>query len=850
MRTRAIPFRHFLTGIALCVLISACSKIPNIPSLSLPTTNKIVSGEHLSAYDIRKIYTALNQNGDLNDLKPLFETPTDESLNAIAGLLDRHLYQTALDPDGLPALLETRIEKQDFSRFREYSTKLIEEEKYTAKADTLLYLATWNRFPELASHDVGLLSAPAAEIFERIEADKSYAEIHEWEQFAAPSTEQIYADLERFLSDRRLTESLVQLGNEMQDSHFGTHALRALSLIRSKFQHAEKGPIAFEGLGYGLRKLLLSEPGNPDALRYNQLDLLLYLGLQANRGTNGLFNAIAGAIDEQPDIFFTFSKQWASPIIVKSVHRALQRSLHEKDLWYGLTHTQPPPTQTLTERVFSGIAKIRGFDDSFVSVDPFPSAFRSQIPAYVLSIWIQQVLKENAKEFYDLSERWEDSDIWTLAVKPSKLRVEFVETDATGKMSFPHHDRMLASGLDPDTVERFEKYIREGFIADLYYEIDTDGAPFATVLRQAVDQVHETLPIGEGGAFLNAAAAYIASPENNILTSFETDNIFDSVHRHLAGTSLGAVRRLRDLIFDKLEIGITPWEGANGLGNTLSPFVKNDPKHMELLKSLVVSSQPFVAFDTPAAKNLPTPFESYLVLVQSLPPVCEAQCPIHTLGEIFSFLSRAQFLSLYGVGRSGFIPVYPGLFRLVEQGKPLAKVLHGLSLIDGSISANLYSEQETLLKVLTQAFGRVGNNPESGLSLHIDLLRLLWAERPQGALAWIESFLSSSSWSFLRLENFPAGERDWLQYMVKSGDHAVLWKFLTLHFDRKKSLRLVNTLLDLETKGSLGQVFLLMDHLEDERMQKLARILMKWQSSGELRSFLLSLQTLLKPLVP
>jgi hypothetical protein len=303
------------------------------------------------------------------------------------------------------------------------------------------------------------------------------------------------------------------------------------------------------------------------------------------------------------------------------------------------------------------------------------------------------------------------------------------------------------------------------------------------------------------------------------------------------------------------------------LVQAIGPLFENQEEFLEVTKQLVFSSQPLFYFDEPAAKEpgkiLPSAFETYAALLRNTRVVREADFdgssnthlhftdPHHTITQWLSLFSENQFFAVEEKTDAGYRLIFPAIAGLVEHASGVAKTLYGLSKLNATAPTPWEnSERAVFLKTLKQSFGTFSQlgRGRSGTAFHLEFLKQLIAKKPVGLRALFDDALQSGWEMIPSLEDISPDERMWLIRLVQSGDHQPLWNFSTDHLDRKKALDLVVLLRGLAEQRELKPAIFLLSQINNVRVTRIAEVLLDWHDSGELASFLITIEKLLTPL--
>lgn len=832
----------FCLPFSLLVLNTACTRTPEIPTLpNQPKTRAetLILGDHLNPEDVKALFSVMNEDHRFDELAALFESPSTRELEEISELLNRYVYQSAQDSSGLVEILSRRTQNRGFSEWKSNVATWEKEQDFAALVE--LAAAFWSdeQFDRLASRAILLLDPTLAALLERLESLPEPEKKGDWESLPLPSADAFFTDLDRFLSSESLVADSVRVAQALDESAFGEALVLSTRFLRDQYKSAAP----FEGFAYGMRKMLSTVPDKMKPARNNKLDLLLYFAEQANGSTGGFFGTIEKELDKDPMLMHVLS-EFANPVVTWSVQRSLSKKLANKEFWTKAVKLDAAAQKEIFKQVYRGIATIRGYHQSTeVAVNPFFSNLTTELNAYALSLWLEDVIRSNKEEIEKLlqAEEFSADALWALPVKEVKLHVSFIEWKTEGDKTvatFPHHDAMKMRSFFSDTLEQLETYLERKLAADFSYRFQSEGSNLGTALESAVKLSNDLLSYADTKAFLTSLAVFVARPEKGILTTFDSNNIMDSLNGFIASQSLFFLRRVKGLVFEDLKLGSLPWQGEGGLEGFLQPFFKNDPELLKKVEGIVGSIQPIYYFDSSPlpARGLPTPFELYHSILHFTRTGFVQAGHGQPLTELLAWVSKARFAGMFEKAGETYLE-YPGVGGWLLETNVIYRWLDKVSQLKSERDhAWIRSESETLLEAMERLLGVSGK--ESGLKLWLDSLKPLVRDKPSSVRAGIERLLASGPGVLPDIRDLSETERRWVTQLVQKDDHVVLHRFLSEHLDRKKALALVEKLAELSRDGSVRKALNVLSHLDNDRIHHLSQVLAQWESSGEMAAFL------------
>ncbi len=254
--------------VPLCLLLAACSKPPPLPELShTPTPVPLTIALHgeLTVSDIRELFDAANQDGKLKNLRPFLANASDEELRILGGLVNHYLYRPAFEREGLAGLVASRVADRGFTRLEKTVASWKQTPSFVAEREFLIAALSLPEFPELLARDKAFFDADWIHLVDDA-VEKAKREMGPSTE--KPSAEALVADLRRLLKDEALSKPITLLAKELEKTKLGQNGVSALH---------ELSKDNFEGLGFGLRRMLLTPIAQPGKPPKNQLEILLNL---------------------------------------------------------------------------------------------------------------------------------------------------------------------------------------------------------------------------------------------------------------------------------------------------------------------------------------------------------------------------------------------------------------------------------------------------------------------------------------------------------------------------------------------------------------------------------------------
>lgn len=826
--------RSTITYICGLAATLGCAKAPPVPKLDRhgeDPVERIVLHAELKAGDYREIFRAVNRGGKLDGLKPYFEEPSDEKLDAIGGVLSRQLYEEALSRRGLVSILEQRIQKKTFSVWEEKAGRWKTEENFAVEKRALHSALRHEKLTELAKRDAGFLSQSWIPLARAVHtAKEEYRDTKPWEPGKSVSTAEIFSDVKQFLQSPS-REELAPLLVKLKRFAFGGPLFEALYQMRESAEGT-----AFEGAARGMAAML----GSRDS--QNKLERLMTLDITADAPTDGLFLAINEKFVKEPDFIHELAERFR-PMAARSVAGFLKEILSAKkahaegEVYFDKAFWEAVPIRgdknapsaqfgelfaairAAIERV-TGPAKPETADDAFLHNLPIYTT------AFALTKWCEQVVLDNRA-----SAAWKaapEKDFHQAIFQLPITLKEDVEVDFLGAENPPRltpAQELGALGLT-DFAALLQQVAGTQQFGKFQYLFSKPGKQtFGEGLVSVVNRAHETRSISDTAAFVRALIFPLTRPaEGSAFTfkQFESPNLMDSLNRFLAVLPLEGWRNLKRQMFVDLKLGqlSDPTFDTRRLVLDLYP-----PGALKDRVATLLDHFPVIEDFDRSAQGLPSAFEAYRNILGHMPLQS-----MNAVTSAFSFAGRGKFLA--GTEDK---PQYPSLFKTFRNAEPVARTLYAFSVIGNE-------NQEDFLRPVWKMLGNDGN----GLTSHLELLDSLVEKEPEGLEALLDRLLNKGGALIEWLEALTPAESEWVTEFLGSDDFPTLVSFLRDHGGRSSALQLVRELKNLSRNGYLAEAFHLLRQINNERMRRIGAVLAESQSSGQLLPLLHSLEIFLE----
>jgi hypothetical protein len=822
--------------VALLAWLSACSKPPEVPSLprrDALAIQTVVLSDKVGPDDVRRIFRALNQNGSLKDLRPYFETASDQAMDQAGKLITKYLYQDQT----LLSLLRSRFQKKDFTRLDEWVTCWSKSVNFPAERD--LTLAVWRskRLPRLFDRDIFLLDNELLRPLKTAvdQANSSYVPITIDGQpdVPTPAANDVVTDIKQTLDNKDVVNQLVTAVGVMDRNRAGAAILQGLH----SFQDDKRGASQyFEGFGHGLRKMLESRVRG-DAAKgayLNQLDLLLHFADVANQDTRPLFLTLQTGLSSKNVLVDSFNASLQAPMlgaITGWVKQKINDANFDADFWSQVSAGDAGPTpqfNQLFEKILEGVNEIipltpDGTQDQFVSNAPL------LINSFALAKWFESMVKLNPKIFV--------GGIGDTVINVGMVQIPFAVQNATLGIDFPFEKQMTDSKFG-SFVPAFRQFVSNnvGAANDYNYLLtrarsDQDNQmTMSDALAAAVRGCNDTYAFAQIGPVVRELAYNLTHPSPGSLfafANFGTVSLMDSLNKLIASTSLPTFRSIKDLLFGGKTINLSNLDP--GQRNILIALLKGSPTQQSLLIELLNSVQAVPQMDIVLKDGLPTAFETYFAID------FVSTGNRSWISSFLSFLSRGRFFGLAPNQRRSS-PLFPAAFKLV-QGSSISHRFYELSWLDTD-------DQESFLTGFSKALG-VSKKYGSGTQFHLDFLsELIVSNRPGVEAIWdrlVSGDLAINSFADL----FTDAEYDWAYRAIAQGDHEVFWRLVQENGSTPQLAKFVHVLLELLRNHSLERALDLLAYINDTRIKDLAATMLEMYRSGELERLLTAAETYL-----
>ncbi|MBI4405972.1 MAG: hypothetical protein HY537_17565, partial [Deltaproteobacteria bacterium] len=416
------------------------------------------------------------------------------------------------------------------------------------------------------------------------------------------------------------------------------------------------------------------------------------------------------------------------------------------------------------------------------------------------------------------------------------FKLELTEIQGEETVLKPKFEKeLLALGL-----EKFGKqlkiHLKEPFQDRLpsYSFSNFESVAFDKALSASLQRCARAETFPEGSSLIRAVLFLLP------FERLDTPNIMNSIHSKLSGFALNDLRFIKKTLFEDIAIGNFSPDARRALMGLFEEANENKETIQKLVGGLLDSVQMIYEFDRQEKPDLPSAFESYRSWVAETPDQQK-----RWVSEVLSFLSRSHFFSLVQKNNDpkSLVFAYPSVAELVKNQKTLATILYAFSLIDPQ-------DHEVFLAPLRAKLGTDRKTKESGFSLLLQFLSDVMAQKSAGLHAVLTKVLNAGASALPNLSDLLLEERKWLIRFVKDDPEALrkLLRFSQAHLTKSSVLGLASDLRTLSRQGDLKQALQLLTYIQNEKMQKIATVLLEWETSGELDKLLQGLEILLGPL--
>jgi hypothetical protein len=836
--------------LAISILIAACTKPPNIPELSHREPRpieKIVLDDKISPKDLRDLYHAINQHGELDAIKSYVDEATDSELEAIGQLSTTYLYR---EGDAFRQLLIHRIRKRSFSQWKATLTDSAQISSFRSEVALLFSLLRNDAFPEVASRDIGLLGSEFNEILQEIHQSSEREPATDLLELTPDvSSEDLLTDLHLVLADPILRDRIIMASAALEKKSFAFNALKALATVREK----KPGPLLYEGFGFTLRRMiqLTSPPFKELSRTYrNELDLLLFFAKTMDQKSQGLFQALSDAIAgnlDLPQVFLEKLQKKIDGSVAGLISEKLRQPQYDEAFWSAVSSRGPggvptPQFNSIYTEIRAALETLLGSALPSDQEGRFQFNLALHLNAFALTKWFELIVTD-AENRSKLGAIFSETKF-----RFAGKTVTFAQEAADGSLQFPLHGQMT----DPDLaafVGDFEAFARLRLqpVSTYVYPFPSMGlTTWSSALTEAITLASSKQAIAPAKAVFHSLLYALVHPSPLspfALAMLDSDQktLLEILNQLIVLMTPEPFRKIERVIFEKdsMDLGeMTP----DTIEFVKSVFEGDDKQPMrDLIDNVLNSVQMFYEFDKPTNVTLPRPASypsAFEIYYHFLHETSAADLP--WVSHLLSLLSNGRFageVTKHNLVGPYSAAVFPASYKTLLKGSSLASLLNHLSFIPRNRAG-------AFLDPLTDALGVRKTGP-SGVEFHLRILEQLLGSDEDGVRALIEKALRDG-WEVLPgFETVTSAERAWLIKFVSRGDHRILWDFFKKHASRESFLQFVRELQKLESRGALRNAFGLLTYLKDDRLRELATVLQEWERTGELKAALAAAEALL-----
>ncbi len=843
---------HALVCAVTAATLLSCGEPPPTPNLlghPVKKAERVILDDVIDSKDIRQIFDALNEDGQLEGLAPWVRDSSDAELNSIGKIITTYIYQPAQDSNGLVSVLNDRISRRAFSNARNSSREFARHADNRALSDLIDTVLHSKRFVDIVERDIGFLS-PAL--------DESLDDLHQEFQKAwnAPDPEcapplpmdvasmQSVRDASNFLSTPGLKNRFVKLCDSLSDSWPVVGLLQSIRQVNSRH-----GGHAFDGMGAGISKMI-REPRTPGG-DITQFDTLMELVKTLEGPSNGLFTAIQEKVEKNPDMLREFGTILQPnlptqlrlgpyiPFLPNTTTALLVAQLESptpplsRTDWLALPAKTTVESQNAYFQFFTatrtahenliGPAHELGTDDYLVYNLPL------FLNSFVLSNWMTHAVSENKAALGALTDpgftqKWLDTKIST-----TDYNWALVELDPIGNPLPTFTAARLTELADfglTDFSDALAAVPATGLGKFRYVIPAMRDVTVREALRKAMEAIDTTRGYADGSAVVRAVMASLTrrgAGGKSLLENLETPDLLLSTHRKLSSLDLGTWKQVRGMLFDGANVDAWNDDTRKSLLN----LFESKPAAVERVKRILDSIGVLKDLDT-SGKNSVSAFEAYLEIVGDSGPR-EWQA----LTDGWLFIADSGLFSMKK-GASGLLePRYATAHAWLSTGNTA-----GLLRLASELQPSRYRPIADFVHDVIRLRDGV-----KGSELHWDFFQEIVNASPNGVEALLDG-ARGGSLSSVR-EKLTLGERDWIVRFVQAGAFRDLWKVVSPRLGKGAPGKWLTELRRFQSDGSLRSVFRLMGLVKNDRINAIAKMLQEWEKSGELTAFLDTLESFL-----
>lgn len=806
----------FLGGFFVLV---GCSRPPEIPEIQKPkgvSSPEIALRDSLSPSDFRKIFTALNQKGQLKGLELWLQTTPDNDLSILGKAVDQYLYQEALNPDGLPTLLENRIRQGSFTQLKYGLLNLSQTSFSHLLKSGLRHEAT----PKLLQKGSFIFDPKWGHNISH------YQRFLTSNSFNKQDFIQFLSELKNILEKPDFVKEWLHLCQSLRRSELGPNLFISLQQMEELHGEAVRSDLAQQ-----IHKAVKSS-GNSASLVNRLLKLVNLL----NRSSAGLFSEAQKTLqtEEGESLIRLLSERFES-VILKGAAGFIKETLAEpfdevelsSKFWADLPRkkAEDAPTENFTHlfrRIQYALDKMSNSSRTYK--DP-----QITLNSFILTRWFEAMAIANLKQIESIDSKTFADSFWKTPIHPFVFNLNLLEIDEKGKpIKDPNGKYTLSQRIENELkalgMEEFANDLKWGVKQDSFgatstrVEINNFDQSFLSAFRTVVSALHKAHPLADPVPFLSSVAYLFTRPNEKgplTLADLDSPNMLNSLQNFSRGLSFAQIRKLVSFLFEDLEIGNLSAEDRD----KLKMLFPNNSVHAELLDQLLQNLQVIYDLDSHASTAL-----SLLEFYHSLLSNSRLQ-DISAISKVFSFVEKTDFF-----GKVGTEEKYPNLLGIFSREQDLSQIMH--------LMADANSEQQAaLVKISDFIVGQTDIEGRDFISFFKDVI----VANPT-ATAEILNLVIQQSEAFALTEN----EKIWIGQFVSSSSFADLYRILVTQTQSENLHQLINEFEKLQKSGDLEGLIKVLGNMRSDRMQRLALALWSWEKSPELEAFFEVIKTLTK----
>ncbi len=799
-----MSFRDFknLLIISGALAISACTKIPPQRSLPGPAPLPIDSihlNTQLTVPDIRKVFTALNQDGKLNSLKTWFENVPEEDLRGLAQVFSSELYESALDSTGLVQILHERSDKQGFTAWKKSNPFSVNPAQWVL----------WNylkdsAFTVLFPQHTSVFDLDVQNFLNQIPNHfESYEHLSDLE-FREVDKAKISLEVRSLLANENLKKETVSFFSKMSEDSFSRRFFQSLT------QSRKTDPKSFAAFSNALSKFASPEEDPAESKLQQLLESLK-------------------AIDTPPKEFFTTASKYLEkhpvyrqsialmfePLLTASIFNEAMVSIKEsfetsEDFKLLSELPRKKPTDLPTEAFKTVYEKIeKALLPHFtvnVKYDPLLNFY-----AYLMT----RTLEEYSRVNFEKLGLEKSQKIWEMPLKPLPepvFQIKFVVDTEKGTLSEDWQNDL--QHLNSTTLRVLKTLLPEKEIfKKAYYTFDptkmdppVETLTLDSILNFSLKRTFEMRPAVEPGIILQNVLAAM-----NLRQFDKNETLLTFFLKLAAKIDTSDIEMVDTYLFHRLTLqDYTP---------TTLPLVYQMFGDNEEYKENL--TQIFNCFrllhdlhhlGTENISGLKLPW-AYL---NELGSVTKANSEnITVFSQLFKTLLSSEVFKL---SRS---KDYSELLRIIRNPNLIAQSFYSLSFL---------TEED--FAVFSQ---RVQNlNTKDSWSF----LQKLSTESPNEFDSALKKIIEKHIHLLPNEDDLTAKERKWLVLFSKSKQFRTLHRIFTKNGSKENTAQFLKELKNFSKTGQLTRALDYLSRIQNDRMRALSQTLLELEKKGELGALL------------